>query len=461
MMSTRQLDSQAQKLPNLRESAQKYRRPATAEPDYAINTSAIGRAFPDFSQGNTSSDEGSVSVEIGRGARKGIHGSVGKLRQSRDYSYTAQTNLDEDSMDFSIPLIGNHDVTATQPSKQRSAKNTTETARAMSGSSHQARRTSGLRHEIDQSPPAKTKDYGSGESRKGSDGNRRGLAAMHARVRDENDLSRVSNDRPPEIDVTVRNTRFGNGKNSQNPLSDGLPMNFSSSRGLQTLKSADKRMKDVTATAQGTQDSFLLPDYPNAFELVSGVFEDGTPVFSRHGRSQASRFAFKKNGQTAQPHVAISEITVPDDEQAIFLSLKLLQDKVAILERGKAEAENAVGELQEKNRQLHIERPERRRSTHRSDSALGTTDSDDGDGMAGIRQRKAIIEKNRRVYHAHGVRCLLTLIQVSSPLFVLCKRNWTNPTEGPVPPRLHYKTSHKNVIRLSLSSVWRMSHFSS
>ncbi|KAL9102742.1 MAG: hypothetical protein Q9163_002139 [Psora crenata] len=395
MMSTRQLDNQTQKLPALRASAQRYREPMQQEPDYAINTSAIGRAFPDFSQGNTSSNESSISIEVGRGPKKGSYGTIGKLGRPRERSSRASTNREEDSMDFSAPINGIYQAADTLPLRQKPANDTIEALPAPSRQNKLTRRASSLRTEIEPSPPAKTKDYGSGESRKASDGSRRGLAAMHARLREEDDLSKISDERPPTVDGTVRNTRFGNSQPLPDALSDGLPTRFSTTKGLlHPFKPANRPAANTASTPQATQQSFMLPDLPNISELVSGVFEDGTPVFSRQGRSRASRFAFNQSKLSGQNHAAAAEIAVPDDEQAIFLSLKLLQDKVAVLEKDKVEAETAIRDLKEKNRQLQAEKSQSKRARHRSDSALGTTDSDEGTAMFGG-QRKAIIEKNR------------------------------------------------------------------
>ncbi|CAF9910390.1 MAG: hypothetical protein ALECFALPRED_006584 [Alectoria fallacina] len=395
IMSTRQLDNNAQQLPEIRPSAQKYSRFTGPEPDFAINTSAIGRAFPDFSQGGSSSDDDSRSIEIGRGLKKGRNSKAGRLNE---YSSNAQLSLDGDSMDFSAPMIGNYEVTGTPPLSQRqSSKKTDEAARGSLRRDTHVRRPSNLQKEITgpSPPPSKTRDYGSGESRKGSGENRRTLSSMHARVRDENERSRLSEERPPTLDLTARNTRFGNVK-GQHIASDGvMPTKFTSKQGLlQSLAPTNRQKSQTVATPQGTQQSFMLPDLPNISELVSGIYEDGTPVFSRHGKSRASRFV-SASGQIrkGQDYVGVNEIPVPADEQAIFLSLKLLQDKVATLEKTNVEAENAIQDLQQKNRVLEAEKNDMRR-VQRSDSALGTTDSDVGNEVGGS-QRKLLIEKSR------------------------------------------------------------------
>ena len=140
----------------------------------------------------------------------------------------------------------------------------------------------------------------------------------------------------------------------------------------------------------------VLPDMPNMSEMLSGVFEDGTPVFSRNGRSRLSRNTSGREINDGNGPLTVNEVPVPDDEQAIYLSLQLLQDKVSVLERHNAEAENSVKELQQRNRELEAERLGGRRASHRSDSAIGMTDSDGGDEVASGNGRKSAIERNSK-----------------------------------------------------------------
>ena len=398
IMSTQQLDNNAQHLPALRASAQKYNRfsrpsrpdpPVQSEPDYAIDTSAIGRAFPDFSQGGTSSD-GDISIEIGRGAKKTNNGRISKFELSKEYSSNAQLELEEDSLDFAAPMIGDYVVTATPPlRKHESSRKAIESNRDSLHRDSRLRGPSGLRRELARaSPPvAKTKDYGSSESRKGSGEHGPTLASIHARVRDELDMSQLDADRPPTVDLTARNTRFASGNQQIPTASHALPTKFSSINGLMIKSSSDRQNGSHRAipTNVGTQQSFLLPEMPNMSELISGVFEDGTPVF-RHGKSRSYRFA------KDQGHADVAEIPVPEDEKAIFLSLKLLQDKIAVLEKNQAENEVLIYELEHKNQALESERiQQKRRVSHRSDSALGTSESEG-------EERKLMIEKNRKFH---------------------------------------------------------------
>ncbi|MCJ1393956.1 hypothetical protein MMC18_006833 [Xylographa bjoerkii] len=404
LMSTRQLETTAQRLPELRASAQKYGRYTQPEPDFAINTSAIGRAFPDFSQGGSSSEDDSMSIEIGRGLPKSDNGNDAKAGRSKEFS----SNIGGNSMDFSPAMVENYQVMSTPPKRpSQVAKRSTNTVNDSLRRNAQVRRASAIQEKTTgPSPPtAKTTDYVSGGSRHGSAEHRRTLSSMHARVTDEDAASDASEDRPQTLSLTARNTRFSNGRNGTANLSHQLPSKFSSTKVFvdataqrHSVNRNGIKPQHNNATLSsgnpGTEQSFILPDMPNISELVSGIFQDGTPVFSRHSKSRASRFASAAQSQGGYEYVEVAGIPVPEDEQAIFVSLRLLQDKVADLENAKAEAEATVQELQDKNQVLERERQETKRF-RRSDSALGTTDGSDGAEDLGRGQRKWIIEKTR------------------------------------------------------------------
>lgn len=420
LVSTRQLDHTATKLPEFKASAQKYSRfsqPQQSDIDYAIDTSALGRAFPDFTQGGSSSDDRSMSIEIGRGLKKDSSAAIEKLGRS-DRSPARSTR--DDSFDFSVPMVGNHVVAGTPPLVNPKTRKNNGAVQGQSTADSQIRRSSGLRNEIREATPpvTKTKDYGSGSSRQGSE-NRQTLAAIHARVRDEKDASYVSEDRPPTIDITTRSSRFSSGKHRNRDQHSGLPAKFGSKQKFSQSTPQDDSTatgtqrpvaRGLPASNHGTQ-SIVLPDMPNVSELVSGVFEDGTPVFSVNGKPRSSRFASGSRThqrQTSKPaHLNVDEIDVPQDEQDIYLSLQLLQDKVDDLERIRGEAEVAIGELQERNCILEAQKFDRQRR-QRSDSASGLTDggSDAGDEMNG-RQRKLLIEKNRKLLTFSQIFCSL------------------------------------------------------
>jgi hypothetical protein len=138
----------------------------------------------------------------------------------------------------------------------------------------------------------------------------------------------------------------------------------------------------------------MLPDLPNISELVSGVYQDGTPVFSRTAKPRSRFVSASAPKAPGEPnHAPIESIPIPEEERAIFVSLKLLQDKVADLESQKAEAEKKFEDLQVENRTLKAEG--RVRETHRrTDSALGMADSGSDDAEGGARNGNKLTATN-------------------------------------------------------------------
>ena len=407
--STRQFDEVAAKLPQLRASAQKYSRfsqsQPQSEPDYAINTSAIGRAFPDFTQGGSPSDgapsDPSASIEVGRGHTKNSTGTISQLARATSRSPHSEPSVHDDgTFEFSAPIVRNQS-TATPPLKMPKTRNLPNEIRANPARNIQPRRPSSVRSRANEvSPPVvKTQDNGSGSSRQTSAENRQTFTAIHARIRDEMDASHISEERPPSPELTARSSRFGGTRKQVSAQSEPLPARFTSRQSFASeiphpppARTHAELLRDASQPNNATQQSVPGSELPNVSELLSGVYEDGTPVFSRHGKPRTTRIASRQSSRPDPDQV--DDIGVPFDEQAIVLSLKLLQDKVAELERERAVAENYIDELQLKNDNLEWEKAQRR-GRHRSDSAIGLTDggSDGGDDMGG--RRKLLIERNR------------------------------------------------------------------
>ena len=176
----------------------------------------------------------------------------------------------------------------------------------------------------------------------------RGLKNRNGKKTGQTDKSEDSI-RPPTLNMTARSTRFGS---NQGPI----------------------------ATTATSNSSFIAPKLPNLSELVSGIYEDGTSVFSLKPRS--SRYA------------EMEEIPLPQDEEAIIMSLNILQARIIELEKKRAKSEATIGELTSKNELLQCERAESRR-WRRSDSALGSTDGSDAGDDAARGSRRWMIEKTR------------------------------------------------------------------
>jgi len=203
-------------------------------------------------------------------------------------------------------------------------------------------------------------------------GNRGGLANAYTSVSAKDNNS--PRQRPEEITRDAKSSRFGR--------------NFS---GSDTENWAPQVFGTPRSAANGTAQSFMLPDLPNLTELVSGTYKDGTPVFSRSGKKR-SRLSSAPSAPFSQPNfIPVGGIAVPEDEKAILASLQLLKDKFAHLEQEKLEADRKVEDYEDEVVKLRAQLVAQQ-NFRRSDSALGSTD---GEGDASART-KWQVEKTRK-----------------------------------------------------------------
>lgn len=352
---------------------------------YQIDTANLDRLFPDSTVSSISSGSSSgamPSLENTRGAKK----AKAKLDKA--------SNKD-DSIHSSKALVGGYRVAYTPPattprnnSKQAGKDHLRESVQGRLASvSQRDNPTSNAR-------VSKASDTVAGKVGHASRTNdaQKDVGADFSHVVHVNQAAEHQARMQPT--PTTRTTRFGSGNqaaavNKQSAASVVINQlkqkvaNATNGNATQTLTA------EQTATAQ----SVGLPNMPHMTELVSGIFHDGTPVFSRHGNPQATRFVSRSGNTEAAKRAERANLDVlplPNDEQAILVSLKLLQDRVAELEHGKAAAEVEVQEYQQENMLLKAERKEYRRH-QRSDSALGVSEgnSDDGHHFASVTSKAA------------------------------------------------------------------------
>ncbi|KAK3049333.1 hypothetical protein LTS18_012775, partial [Coniosporium uncinatum] len=365
----------------LRSTAQKYGYYNPPVPGSHVTTSVVRQNFHDFDQTGYSvseDEEQERSIEVGRGhGNKNVRNTPSKLGDSNsDLRYTnALLSIGNDSL---------YELTGTPPVRPRVA------ARKSDGVERGSLRREALNRRASSVPqkdieasisristrerisPAKT---AKGERHKST------LAEMHARV-SEDDGSFVGEQRPATVTANVRNSRFG--KPGSRQASDAAAGPSSDHRNGQTLTTRDRAMTPqaervgTPRTANATAQSFMLPDLPNLTELMSGVYQDGTPVFSRSAKAK-SRFtsgSYPRQGGTGGPaRYQLDSVPVSQEEKAIFASLHLLKEKVAQLEQDKTEAEQQIGEYENEVIELRA-RLEAQENQRRSDSALGSSDEE-------------------------------------------------------------------------------------
>lgn len=333
------------------------------EPDYAINTSAIERAFPEFSQADSSSeddprhddilDDDEFSMELGRG-------TAPKSTRHLDDSRNSLMSI-ENSVRSSSPAVRLDYPTSNTPQKSALRNNTVprrSTSESLRKDAQVRRASQAQKENVD---PQQSK------SNNRRDGNqRRTLSEMHSRVRDTYDGSFLGDERPsPAAPVNTRSTRFGN-VNLSHQIAEAVERaSQEARRGGGKLPNGTRNATNAAGHGLGdntTHQSFLLPDLPNLSELVSGVYEDGTPVVPRQNKMRATRFVSPPPGDNGEEsisrqHLPLDAVPVPDDEKALFVSLRVLQERVAELEHAKSDSEKKIQDMRQENAFLKSGRP--------------------------------------------------------------------------------------------------------
>lgn len=303
------------------------------------------QASPVKSLPDISDSEDDLSMELGRG----VGGKPLRLDDSRDSVMSFQN-----SVRASSPAVR---VEYPTPQKQPPARSTSRRA-----VSENLRKDAQLRRAT-QAQKENMSPQVSGKSHRDQ---RRTLSDMHAKVRDSYDGSFLGDERPAPVDIRSRSTRFTNPNNSQEiaeAIERASREAYARERKGNTAGASPRTLpKTITShhtDAMGdtmTRQSFLLPDLPNISELVSGVYEDGTPVFSRQHKMRSTRFVSPPHHATdvslTREHIPLDAVPIPEDEKALFVSLRLLQDKVAELEMFKSDAEKRLESYREENAAL-------------------------------------------------------------------------------------------------------------
>ncbi|KAF1956989.1 hypothetical protein CC80DRAFT_471374 [Byssothecium circinans] len=342
--------------PRIRSTAKKQGswQPMRSEPPNP-NTSMVNKEFGDF-DGQSVSDEEDISIEQARGLPRSNRSTPAKM-----------SNRGFDSL---------YDMTPPTGRSRKSLGAETGSLRRDA----QIRRAS--RNDMETNVSPRPTNSRNSPATAGQERRRTSLAQVHAKVSAEE--SSMFDERPPSVTYTSsKSARWGNPKRHTSLQMDGVAE--ASPRMLTTSRS-----RPATATQNPTAQSFVLPDLPNLTELVSGVFEDGTPVFSKNATSR-SRFSGANNGNGRPTNFTkVDSVPIAQEEKVIFAGLQLLQDKVAEMERERAKAEKKIEEQELELIELRATTQAQER-LRRSDSGLGSTDGE-GSGKSSWKVEKTRLD---------------------------------------------------------------------
>jgi hypothetical protein len=300
------------------------------------DTSMVAKEFGNFDHDHSMSDEEPSSVEQARGGNHSHRGTPSKMSSQFNSLYDM-----------------------TPPSNRTRKSYAAETGSLRRDA--QIRRAS--RNDLDTASPRPASKRNS-PAPPAQDRKRASLAQLHAKLSE--DESSFMDQRPPTLTIdSAKNTRWGNRSRQTSLQMDGIVEQ--STRVKDTARSRPGTAQNTTA------QSFILPDLPNLTELVSGAWEDGTPIISKTTPAR-SRFSAPPGGGRRPQHVPIENVPIPAEEKAIFAALGLLQDKVAQMEHEHAEAERQMEEQELELIELRAT-TQAQEKLRRSGSAL---DSDSG-----------------------------------------------------------------------------------
>ncbi|KAI9657840.1 MAG: hypothetical protein M1831_004076 [Alyxoria varia] len=313
-------DTASQELPEFPSHTPDQMPKQTHEPEFQINTSALKRAFPDFSD-YASTEPSEASVELGRGQGRESQRSLSPL--GSDFSASMSVDIGDGKR---------YHVTGTPPLKPRRSRDNASKPNDAPHNTGSNRLTTEKVNQDQLKIPKKNSQRG-----------RRTAGEPQALAESEPSLTWNDN-RPAAGKPHKKNTRFGSGSIKQ-------PLGESKSAGnVRPVQTTPQR-----GSANPTlQSSIAIPDIPEVTELVSGVRKDGTPIFPR-GAKVLSAFGTPSSVRQTRGkanHDNVSEVPVSDLERTLYVSLQLLHDKVANLEDEKGQVVKKADEYEHEVLQL-------------------------------------------------------------------------------------------------------------
>lgn len=123
------------------------------------------------------------------------------------------------------------------------------------------------------------------------------------------------------------------------------------------------------ATPNQTARSFFLPSFSYINDFLSGTlrlqsFRDGMPVFVKHGKVHD-----RESTVSPDHHVEVEGIAIPEDEEKIFVSLDKIKDEIHALKEHDEVVSRQAEQLQEGIEELQIQVAKYK---SRKDSAMGS-----------------------------------------------------------------------------------------
>ncbi|XXH02426.1 hypothetical protein Hte_008801 [Hypoxylon texense] len=124
-----------------------------------------------------------------------------------------------------------------------------------------------------------------------------------------------------------------------------------------------------SATPNQTARSFFLPSFSHMNDFLSGALQlsslrNGMPIFVKHGKVHD-----RESSISPDHHVDVEAISIPEDEEKIFVSLDKIKDEIHALKEHDELVSKQAEQLQEEVEELHVQIA---KFKSRKDSAMGS-----------------------------------------------------------------------------------------
>ncbi|KAI0126943.1 hypothetical protein BJ170DRAFT_630546 [Xylariales sp. AK1849] len=286
---------------------------------FKINTSAIGRNFPEWTRWNANSREQTTDI----------------YNVTGDRDYQAKENIPPSSSTVASP---------SQIKTQKVSQGTFGTRAHMQASVEDESDFSGNMYPSPSARQQKTKPQTSWKPQRGNVTSL--IQTLKAAQAAKESTPRKSS---PQPHASERRSSAGRMQNSRHSRISDIHMS--------------------PATPNQTARSFFLPNLVHINDFVSGVLrlssvKDGIPVFVKHGKVHD-----RESKSSPESHVELDAIEVPRDEQEIFVSLNKIREEIHTLQAHDDQVSKQAEQLQEEIYELQVQISKLK---SRKDSATGS-----------------------------------------------------------------------------------------
>ncbi|KAI1383878.1 uncharacterized protein F4822DRAFT_417904 [Hypoxylon trugodes] len=354
--STRRMDDLSIKLPS--QAAMRSAK-TPQQTSFNVNTSALGRTFPEWSRWNPNGPEHEKDMwEITSDIPQIPDGKENVTPQGSPNSSIVATPRAGDSKEYNQIEVGK--------SKNASKVQTTASGR------------SSLRTRAQMQPQVQTESECSLDLSEPFIQNYRSREepATRPRVPTPN-AAKGAKPRGGNVTAlleTLKTAQTKQAESKEQPTKQTSPASQSSAQPQNAARIHMERQSRIgnimsPSTPNHTARSFFLPNLSYMDDFLSGALRlsalrNGIPVFVKHGRVHD-----RETTISPDHHADVEAIAIPEDEEKIFVSLDKIKDEIHALKEHDEQVSKQAEQLQEEVEELHIQIAKYK---SRKDSAMGS-----------------------------------------------------------------------------------------